>query len=263
MEGLKDIFELLGKAKDMRLNIAIFAVSLSLLWMERAFEIPLSTLLSGILQVLAFITAVVIVARMIGWIYEKIETSNAHKRDFVKKNMAQEMAEAAAIAKGAQLKRDLQSLDIFQLLIIQELRKANTYSAQKGAHLFTLKNLGIVRAVAIGERRESVQFTDLARNRCDEEFWAAFSETKRKAAHRFFSGLEPKELAAFADFLEKDLVNTTIYNGRSNAYTSAEAVLNKYAASVIFQQPQSGYKYEIDPSAKEALVELHRRARQA
>ncbi len=263
MEGLKEIFELLGKAKDMRLNIAIFAVSLSLLWLERAFEFPLSTVLSGILQVLVFITAVVIVARMIGWIYEKIETSNVRKKNLVKQNLAQEMAEAAAVAKSAQLEQDLQSLDIFQLLIIQELKKANTYSAQKGANLFTLKNLGIVRAVAIGERRESVQFTDLARTRCNEEFWAAFSETKRKAARRFFSGLEPKELAAFADFLEKDLVNTTIYNGRSNVYSSAEKVLNEYAASVIFQQPQSGYRYEIDPSAKQALMDVHQAARQA
>jgi hypothetical protein len=256
MEGLKEIFELLGKAKDMRLNIALFVVSLGLLWVERTFEIPLSTVLSGILQILVFITAVVIVARMIGWIYEKLEARKSQKRDMKKQILARELAESAAVANSAKIELAIQSLDIFQLLIIQELKKANTVSVQKGAHLFTLKNLGIVRAVAIGERRESVQFTDLARDRCNEEFWAAFNATKKRAALRFFSGLELKELKAFTEFTERDLVNTAINNGRSLVQSSAGAVLRKYSDSVIFQQPQSGYKFEIDSSAKEALIEL-------
>jgi hypothetical protein len=186
-----------------------------------------------------------------------LEKRKSRQREVEQQALAREIAKAAAIEKKNKVATDLETLDIFQLLILQDLKKANTASVAKGAHLYTLKNLGIIRSVATGERRESVQLTEMAKSCCDEQFWSSFDILKTKAAFRFFKGLEPKELAAFAEFKKSDEVTTSYYTGRATVESEAGRILSKYSESILFQQPQRGYKYEIDLAARNALINTY------
>lgn len=256
MEGLKEILDLLGKAKDTRIYVALLITCLFSLWLERSLAITLPTVLSGLLQLLVFISIIVIIARGIGYFYDKVEEIKTRSRELKKQDLVLKAAESAAKKRKEKLERDIEALDIFQLLVLQNMRKANTAQVVKCATLFTLKTLGIVRTVATGQRRESVQFTDLAMTFCDEQFWNTFSSLKKKAAAKFFNSLETKELNAFKVFLLEDRVNTSFTRGRTTVQSSDGRVYNLYSSSVLFQQPQIGYVFEIDPAAKKALSEV-------
>lgn len=68
MQSSKEVLELLTKAKDMRLNIAIFAVSMAVLVCSSKDLVTIDSVSETVLRGLTFITSVRLVYGVIGLI---------------------------------------------------------------------------------------------------------------------------------------------------------------------------------------------------
>jgi len=79
MQSSKEFFELLTKAKDMRLNIAIFLVSSSLLYAGSIDLLILESISKNLLQGLSFVTSIRLVYGLINLLYVFIENRNNKK----------------------------------------------------------------------------------------------------------------------------------------------------------------------------------------
>lgn len=256
MESLKDILELIGKAKDIRLNAAILIVSLAIIAADKHELLNFGAISQGVLNALIFVTSVRLVAWVIGATFDYIEQRKKLAQQEAARGAAQKLAIEAQENDYKNMISKINDLDVQQLYIIQSLRKTNTFSVSKGAPLYTLKNAGIISAAAVGPSSESVQLTALAKKVFESELWKSFSDIKRNSSLRFFRGLEQKEMDVFKRFLKEESRNTRFHNGRTYSYTGDNSILNRYSCSILFQQPQANYYYTIDPIAKSALAEV-------
>ncbi|WP_186375269.1 type 2 periplasmic-binding domain-containing protein [Pseudomonas oryzihabitans] len=258
MESMKEILELISKAKNIRLNFAILLVSVAITTAENYNLLEFGTISRAVLNIFIFVTSVRIIAWVIGATFDYIEKRRTAAQKEVSRQAAQRLADEASENEYQKLKAKIFDLDIEQLYIIQELKKTNTFTVNKNAALFTLKNAGIVNTPAVGKSHESVQLTMLAKKAFESELWDRFPEIKKNSLLRFFRGLEAKEMEAFKYFTDNETRSTSYHNGRSTSYTSDRRILSSYSRSIIFQQPQSGDRYTIDSIAKEALIEVIR-----
>ena len=74
---------------------------------------------------------------------------------------------------------------------------------------------------------------------------------------RFFSGMQPKDVEHFVEFLKKDSICTKRYNPKNGSYYyDNERVFSVFSETIVFSQPQRSYTYHLDPIAKEVVVSL-------
>ncbi|WP_303198937.1 hypothetical protein [Pseudomonas sp.] len=267
MDSLKDLMDLLGKAKNLRLNIAAFVVSSIVLFGVSKELFSVGDAFETVLKGLALITAIRIVYGVIGFILDSISRLQNRKAAALAKELLDEEARIRReldiknaadekLKKENKIRHAFENLDIFQLYYIQELRKQNHINISKGADLFSLKGSEIVRAVSTNERMESVALTREANLILNGELWARFDELKRNSVTRFFEGVQPMAMKYFKDFLTEDKINTRNIHARSLSYYENEGVFSKFSRSVVFLQPQTSSIYTIDPIAKSALAEV-------
>jgi len=255
VQSSKEVLELLTKAKDMRLNIAIFAVSLAILACASKDLVTIDSVSETVLRGLTFITSVRLVYGVIGLIYSYFQNRQEEKEKLAKAAEDAKNAESKSLRNRENIRSAFETLDIFQLYIIQELKRQNHVQVKKGAPLFTLKNFNIIYTPAVGERYESASLTAVAKDILENELWRRFDELKFNALVRFFEGIQPEDARHFQDFLSKDSINTKRFN-RSSAgshFYDNERVFSNYSNSIIFAQPQRSYTYIIDPIAKGAI----------
>lgn len=255
MQSSKEVLELLTKAKDMRLNIAIFAVSTAILFCSSKGLVTIDSVSETILSGLVFITSVRLVYGVIGLIYSYFQKRQEEKEKLAKAAEDDKNAESKSLRNRENIRSAFETLDIFQLYIIQELKRQNHVQVKKGAPLFTLKNFNIIYAPAVGERHESASLTAVAKDVLENELWRRFDELKFNALVRFFEGIQPEDARHFQEFLTKDSISTKRYNrspGGSQYYEN-ERVFSNYSNSIIFAQPQRSYTYIINPVAKEVI----------
>jgi len=257
MQSSKEFFELLTKAKDMRLNIAIFLVSSSLLYAGSIDLLILESISKNLLQGLSFVTSIRLVYGLINLLYVFIENRN-NKKDKEKELIKTEETKKKDREKSLEIMRgNFATLDIFQLFIIQELKRQNHVSVRKGASLFTLKNSNIIYTPAVGDKFESASLSAPAKTLLEAEMWGRFDELKANALVRFFDGMQPEDARHFIEFLDKDSINTKKYNPHNGSYYyENEKVFTNYSNSIVFIQPQRSYTYIIDPIAKDVIKDV-------
>jgi len=255
MQSVKEVLELLNKAKDIRLNIAIFLVVSGLLYSISNQYIQVDDALKTVLQGLFFITSIRLVYGFIGLLYGAIESNVESKRKLKLSNEEKDQRENDRKMKINKMRENFESLDIFQLYIVQELKRQNHIDVMKGATLFTLKNMNIIYTPATGEKYESASLTDMAMVLLNEELWEKYDTLKLSASLRFFRGMQPEDARHFIEFRTKDSINTqrSVKTATHSTHYENERVFNTYSKSVIFVQPRRGYIYIIDPAAKKAL----------
>lgn len=255
MQSSKEVLDLLTKAKDVRLNIAIFLVSTCVLYAASKNLIALESVSITALRGLTFVTSVRLVYGLIGLVYSYFQNRRDEKLRLTEAEIAAKNSTAENIKKREKIRAAFESLDIFQLYIIQELKRQNHVQVKKGAPLFTLKNFNIIYTPAVGENYESASLTPVAKDILENELWRRFDELKLNASIRFFEGLQPEDLRHFLEFLEKNSIGTKRFNRTSSGsqFYDNERVFSNYSNSIIFTQPQRNYIYIIDPIAKEAI----------
>lgn len=255
MQSSREVLELLTKAKDMRLNIAIFFVAITMLFCSSNGLVAIDSVSETVLRGLTFITSVRLVYGVIGLIYSYFQKSQEEKEKLAKAEEDAKNAESKSLRNREKIRSAFETLDIFQLYIIQELKRQNHVQVKKGAPLFTLKSFNIVYTPAVGERYESASLTAVAKDILENELWRRFDELKFNALVRFFEGIQPEDARHFQEFLVKDSIRTKRFNPPrgSSQYYDNERVFSNYSNSIIFAQPQRSYTYIIDPKAKEAI----------
>ncbi|EPJ2807938.1 hypothetical protein ACTHGN_000945 [Pseudomonas putida] len=254
MDYFREVFEFFSKAKDIRLNVAVFLASSTALGALKKEWILISDGWVPLLELVTFLTSVRILARILGLAYEKFES---RKSAIEKAKLDSELArrnEVAEADKLAAMRADFARLDIYQLKIIQDLKKANTTHVKKGAPLFTLKHMQIVNSAASNPTTESVLLTARARRLLEDGLWDQLEDLKYSAAHRFFSALDGDEAKAFKQFSKRDSIYTKIVRANRSTESWEYRIFSKHGSSTLFTQPQIGYSYEIDGSAKKALL---------
>lgn len=239
----------------MRLNIAISVVSLAILACASKDLVTIDSVSETVLRGFAFITSVRLVYGVIGLIYSYFQSRQEEKEKLAKAAEEAKNAESKSLKNRENIRSAFETLDIFQLHIIQELKRKNHVQVKKGAPLFTLKNFKIIYTPAVGERYESASLTAVAKDVLENELWRRFDELKFNALVRFFEGIQPEDARHFQDFLSKDSINTKRFNRSSTGsqYFDNERVFSNYSSSIIFAQPQRSCVYIIDPIAKGAI----------
>ena len=192
MQGSKEIIDLLNKFKDTRLNIAIFLVCTFLLFSLKKELFTLNEISETLLQGLVFITSIRLVYGAIGLIFDFFNNKKVAKKLEEEKRKKDENEKLESINKKEKIRSHFRELDVFQLYIIQELKRQNHKSVTKGAPLFTLKNMGIIYTPAVGEKSESASLTKTAKSLLDDGLWEEFDDLKYGALKRFFIGLQPE-----------------------------------------------------------------------
>lgn len=257
MQSAKEIFDLIAKLKDTRLNLAIFLVSNLIFVLTKHELITLGSVPITVLQGLIFVTSIRLVYAVIGAILDFFNNKKHEKNKKVEAALKLEQEKSDAVKNQEKMLYNFRQLDIFQLYIIQELKRQNHISVTKGAPLFTLKNMNIIYTPAVGEKSESASLTSLASKLLVEAVWDEFDNLKYSATKRFFTGLQPEEVKCFIGYLKKDEIDTTSkYQGRTTYYDSYY-VFKKYSDTILFSQPQSGSTYIIDPIAKDVIFNIY------
>lgn len=267
MDSVKELIELLGKAKNFRLNIAAFLVCSFVLLLFRYNFLVLTDAVGTVLQAVCLITGIRIVYGLLGLgldFFNNFQSERRRKKESEgqQEKLEQELIEAQQRErlKAAEALEKVASafsrLDVFQLSVIQSLKKENHVTLQKGAVLFSLKGANIVRAAATGEKSESVALTPVADEYLKVEGWGRLDSLKLNAVTRLFGGMQEEELFQYKVFLKEDVFVTQYKVNSINRTYEAERFFNLYSKSVVFVQPQNGYRYTIDPVAKSALADL-------
>ncbi|EIE1275490.1 hypothetical protein RGL42_002698 [Vibrio parahaemolyticus] len=245
---MKEFLDVLNKAKNVKLNLAIFLVVVAMLSAQELEFIKLEPVIKTLLQSLFFLTVIRLVYAVIAVVSDVLEGWQKSKKN-------SELAKESALRDAEERKRKVHNmrqqfheLDIFQLYIVQELKRQNHVSVRKGAALFTLKNANIVYTPAVGDSTESASLTSPAKKLLNEELWAKFESLKHDAIFRYFDGMQPKDIEHFSKFLSKE----SIYTGGS-VNKDSERVFSALSKSVVFSQPQRNYSYTLDPVAKDVL----------
>lgn len=257
MQGSKEILELLTKFKDTRLNLAIFLVSSALLYAIRIKLFELDAVSSTVLQGLIFVTSIRLVYGLIGLAFDFITNKQESKRKEADKIKEKELAIQDKEKQREKMIANFNELDVFQLYIVQELKRQNHISVMKGAPLFTLKNMGAIYTPAVGEKSESASLTEISKSILGDILWNEFDDLKFSAISRFVTGLQPEELKCFVEFLSSDKIKTTSRYNSQLHYKDSYYVFKKYNNTILFSQPQRGYDYTIDPIAKNVIESLY------
>ncbi|HGF7511428.1 TPA: hypothetical protein AB5A35_003399 [Vibrio cholerae] len=254
---MKEFLDVLNKAQNVRLNLAIFCVVSSLLWASNFEHIALESLLKPLLQSLFFLTSIRLVYAVISLMLDTFESWHMKKKNAESEQERVSLEEKEKQYEKEKMRQKFHDLDVHQLYIIQELKKQNHVSVRKGAALFTLKNANIIYTPAVGDQSESASLTDLAKTLLDEELWANFDQLKYNALIRFFSGMQPNDVEHFVGFLKKDSICTKIFNPRNGGshFYDNERVFSAFSKTIVFSQPRN-FTYNLDPIAKEVVVSL-------
>ncbi len=257
MQGSKEILDLLTKLKDTRLNLAIFLVSNLVLVLIKQELITLNSVSEAVLQGLVFVTSIRLVYALIGTTLDFFNNKKLLKNKEAEAALKSEQEKIAATQSREKMLMDFRQLDVFQLYIIQELKRQNHISVTKGAPLFTLKNKNIIYTPAVGEKSESASLTNKANELLNETVWNEFDDLKYSAAKRFFTGLQPEEVKCFIKFLEDDDIKTTYSYRGSTTYYDSYYIFKKYSDTILFSQPQRGSAYTIDSIAKNVIFSIY------
>ncbi|MCT8985933.1 hypothetical protein [Shewanella phaeophyticola] len=257
MQGSKDVLDLLTKLKDTRLNLAIFLVSNLVLVLINQKLITLNSVSETVLQGLVFVTSIRLVYAVIGAIIDFFNNKKFIKNKEAETALKLEQDKMAITQAREKMLFNFRELDVFQLYIIQELKRQNHIRIPKGAPLFTLKNMNIIYTPAVSDKTETASLTNKASELLNEAVWDEFDDLKYGAAKRFFVGLQPEEVKCFIEFLANDNIKTTNSYRGSTSYYDSYYVFKKYSDTTLFSQPQRGTEYKIDSIAKDVIFSIY------
>ncbi|WP_139392879.1 hypothetical protein [Aeromonas hydrophila] len=258
MQGIRDFLELLVKATNVRLNIAILLVSSLVLFLAETNRITIESVYKTGISGLVFLTTIRLVYAAIGLLNSIFQQHHEKRQRLRMESEDEERKILERIKEKDLMVFSFEKLDVFQLFVIQDLKKQNHITLKKGAPLFTLKKMNIIYSVASGEHHESVCLTLLAKELLEERFWASFDELKFNALYRFFSGMQPEDMVFFKEFLIEDVIITKRVRPHPTTgwYLGHEKTFSNLSCSIVFSQPQQGYSYKLDSIAKKALCKV-------
>ncbi|HEJ0282290.1 TPA: hypothetical protein SLP08_002021 [Citrobacter freundii] len=254
MQGYKELLESLQKMTDVRLNIAILLTCLAIMFFSTPEHFILDPVPKLIPQSLILITSIRLVFSVINTIHTIIS-----KRIEKQKTKEQALREKEGKERENKLLQDkvnasINELDVYQLYIIKKLIGKNNTSHAKGATIFSLCNQKITYVVATGEHSQSLALTSVAKEILEKRYKNNISQLEKNAAARAFNAMAEKEISFFKLLLEHDVIKTS-WNGhdRRTHYTPSHYIFKEYSESIIFEQPQKGYEYTLNPILKDIL----------
>ncbi|SFT85951.1 hypothetical protein SAMN05192562_102550 [Kosakonia arachidis] len=254
MQGYKEFLESLQKMTDVRLNIAILLTCLILIISSPADHFILDPVPKLIPQSLILITSIRLVFSIINLIHatlaKRIEKSKLESQEAIEKEKKDQ--EYKSLKEAINL--ELNKLDVYQVYIIKNLIGKNNSSHTKGAALFSLCNLKITYVVATGERSQSVSLTKAAKEVLEQNYNNDTSDLEINAANMAFNSMTKKEIGYFKSLLEKETIKTTwLGHDRKTHYLPSHDSFKNYSNSIIFEQPQKGFEYTLNPILREVL----------
>ncbi|WP_333854156.1 hypothetical protein [Leclercia sp.] len=254
MQGFKEFLESLQKMTDVRLNIAILVTCLVLILISPADHFILDPVPKLIPQSLILITTTRLVFSLINLIHSFLSRKIEKEQERKKSDIAnQEKLKMNAIMRD-NVREEFKKLDIFQLYIVKTLIGKNHCSHSKGAALFSLCNAKITYVVASGEHTQSLSLTAVAADILEKEYSNDTSALEINAATRVFNSMPEKELAKFKLLLERDVIKTTWFgHDRRSHFAPSHATFGEYKKSIIFEQPQEGFEYSLNPLLRDVL----------
>jgi hypothetical protein len=249
MPGFKEFLESLQMMKNVKLNLAVLVTCLVLILLSQPDKFILDPVPKLIPQSLILITSIRLVFSSINFLHSISSNKIKKRTDEIKQLKTQEQLRES-------ISSEIENLDIFQVYIIKQLIGNNNFSHPKGAAIFSLNNHSIVYVVATGEKSQSVAFTKIAKDILSSVYKNDISSLEKKSSLRAFSAMTNKEISFFEQFLEKDTIDTTwtSRDGRTN-YEPCYDLFKSLQKTIIFEHPQKGSEYSLNPVIFETLVE--------
>lgn len=247
MQGFKEFFESLSKMTNVKLNMAIFIVCLSLIILSPKEKFILDPIPKIIPQLLILATSIRLMFSLINSIHTAIEGRREKSAE----------QQRASDLEG-QVDSCIRSLDIFQLFVIKKLIGQNNISQLKGAILFSLKNQGVVYAVATGASSEGISLTKTAKKILIEKYNNDTTELEKEAIKRFYLSLNDVQINSLKFFLEVSKTKSAyVDRNRRMQYSEHHKVLTPLENTILFKHPHETNVYEITDIAKDILVEFY------
>lgn len=256
MITLKDVSDSLIKMTDFRLNLAIFITCVFLVIISPGEKFILDPFPKVIVQSLTFITLTRVVHGIIFFAHNQISHYTNKRRieqENIKNEIDKKLAETAQIQTSHY---NLKKLDVFQLKIIRELITSNTLSVQKGAVLFSLKQLGLVYSVSDGPKTQGISLTNSAISALEMHYGNNLTQLEQDAIRKCFTHLSANELKYFEDMIEKGMVKTYYTSNRRLQRTVQYETFEKYRNSILFEQPVRDYQFKLSENTHDILIEL-------
>lgn len=256
MQGFKEFLESLQKMTDVRLNIAILITCLALIVFSPTGHFILDPVPKLIPQTLILITSIRLVFSIINLLHLLL-TRKINARALNKQEIDEiEKLELDRKLLKIEIEKEFNNLDVFQLYIIKNLIGKNHSSHSKGAAIFSLTNKKITYVVATGESSQSVSLTDVARDILEKKYNNDTKPLEENAAIRAFNSMTGKELLLFRILIEHETVKTTWTDrDRRLQYSPSHDTFKSYSKSIIFEHPQKGFSYSLNPILTEILKE--------
>lgn len=247
MQGFKEFFESLSKMTNVKLNMAILIVCLSLILFSPQEKFILDPIPKIIPQLLILATSIRLIFSLINLMHTAIEG---------RREKSAEQQRASDLER--KVDNCISSLDIFQLFVIKKLIGQNNISQIKGATLFSIKSQGIVYAVATGESSEGISLTKTAKKILIEKYNNDTAELEKEAIKRFYRSLNDVQVNSLKNFLELDKIKSTyVDRNRRMQYSEHYKVLTPLEKTILFKHPHEANIYEITDIAKDILIEFY------
>lgn len=254
MQGYKEVLESLQKMTDVRLNIAILLTCLAVIFFSSPEHFILDPVPKLIPQSLILITSIRLVFSIINTIHIIICRRMERKKQETQALIEKENKERESKSLKEKINTSINELDVFQLYIIKKLIGKNNASHAKCATLFSLCNLKVTYVVATGEHSQSVALTSVAKEILEKSLNNDISQLEKNAATRAFNAMTEKETSCFKLLLENDIIKTTwIGHDRKTHYSPSHHIFRDYSDSIIFEQPQKGFEYTLNPNLRDIL----------
>lgn len=254
MQGFKEFLESLQKMTDVRLNIAILITCVASILISPADHFILDPVPKIIPQSLILITSIRVVFSIINLMHTIISRTMEKRKSAQQELIENQKKEQEEERSREQIDIEFNNLDVHQLYIIKKLIGKNHSSHAKGATLFSLCNLKITYVVATGEHSQSVALTRTAKYILNKNYNNDISQLEKNSATRAFNSMTKNELDCFKLLLEKELIKTS-WSGRDGRtqYSSSHDLFKSYSNSIMFDQPQKGYAYSLNPRLIDVL----------
>ncbi|WP_179152222.1 hypothetical protein [Chromohalobacter israelensis] len=245
-----DLFAYFSKLRDFKLQLSIFLVCFVVVLLDQGGWFDVGQYFNSLIKFLLLVSGLAVV-------YSFLELCGRCVKVLAKVIMQRWREKQARQKLRKEIKGTVESLDVYELRVLREIRGHNAVRMKNYPCLSSLRRKGVVNVINASNYSSYVEFSGICKEFLENEGWQRFGEYKRVAAHRVFSVMPHAELKAFRPFVNKAMDVAPRNGGRFNAPPSFK-VYNRYVDSSIFSRVELNKSYHMDEESREALIDVVR-----